>query len=161
MHHVFEHFERFNACAYVASWNSWLIKGGVLDIEVPDFEQTLKKNLNYFSGKHYQDIALRHIFGSQEAPWAVHYEGYSEKKLLALLGLFGFGNFQIKSNNHNRTYNIEVIAHKIKSITADEALQSAKQYLKGYLVDDSETEKRLLNVWIEKYLNQINQSIAK
>jgi predicted SAM-dependent methyltransferase len=42
LHHVFEHFERMSACAFMAAWNSWLKLGGILRIEVPDFETTFK-----------------------------------------------------------------------------------------------------------------------
>src|SRR5438477_9516222 len=42
LHHVFEHFTRAQACAMLASWNSWLKPGGIIHIEVPDFEKTAK-----------------------------------------------------------------------------------------------------------------------
>ena len=32
LHHVFEHFERMAACAFMAGWNSWLKPGGILHI---------------------------------------------------------------------------------------------------------------------------------
>ena len=62
LHHVFEHFERMAACAFMAGWNSWLKPGGVLHIEVPDFETTFKKNFSMLNGTKYEGVGLRHIF---------------------------------------------------------------------------------------------------
>lgn len=161
LHHVFEHFERFNACAYLASWNSWLKMGGKIHIEVPDFETTIKKNFNIINKSKFEGVGLRHIFGSQEASWAVHYEGYSEGKLRSLAALFGFGNIQIIKSNYKRTYNIEVIAEKNKKLSKDECYKSAATYLSSYMVDDSDTEKTMLQVWLDQYNEQIKNSFAR
>lgn len=161
LHHVFEHFERFNACAYMASWNSWLKLGGTIHIEVPDFETTMKKNLGTFSKGKFEGVALRHIFGSQEAGWAVHYEGYSADKLKQLATLFGFGDCKIVRNDYKRTYNVEIIAKKVKNLTEQQCHQAARSYLSSYMVDDSDTEQRMLEVWLEKYKEQIARSFAK
>jgi hypothetical protein len=160
LHHVFEHFERFNACAYLASWNSWLKTGGKIHIEVPDFEMTIRKNFSILKKKKYESIGLRHIFGSQEAPWAVHYEGYSEGKLKQLAQLFGFGNTRIVRSDYKRTYNIELIAEKVRSLNEQECLKAATEYLSSYMIDDSDTEKRMLAVWLERYKTQFNISFA-
>lgn len=42
LHHVFEHFSRAQACAMLAAWNSWLKPGGIVHIEVPDFDRTAR-----------------------------------------------------------------------------------------------------------------------
>lgn len=160
LHHVFEHFERFNACAYLASWNSWLEIGGTLHLEVPDFETTIRKNLNRIATRKYEGVALRHIFGSQEASWAVHYEGYSGHKLKTMAQLFGFGKIQIIRNEYKRTFNVEIIAQKVKNLTVDQCRASAGRYLTTYLVDDSDTEKRMLDVWLNKYNEQISRSFG-
>ncbi len=83
LHHVFEHFTRATACALLASWNSWLTNNGVLHIEVPDFQKTGKVALSKFSSEKERAVAIRHIFGSQEAHWAVHYEGYTSDSLFS------------------------------------------------------------------------------
>ncbi len=160
LHHVFEHFERFNACAYLASWNSWLTMDGIVHIEVPDFETTLKKNLNFFNKGKFEGVGLRHIFGSQEAPWAVHYEGYSENKLRQIVSHFGFDKIQIIKSSYKRTFNIEIIAKKVNNISREDSLKAAAKYLSSYLVDDSDTEKRMLEVWLNKFKEQIAISFA-
>jgi hypothetical protein len=160
LHHVFEHFERVNACAFMASWNSWLAEGGTLDIEVPDFETTFRKNFSMFGHAH-EGVGLRHIFGSQEASWAVHYEGYSARRLEKLFRTFGFEIVEAKRNSHKRTFNIEVIGKKTKTVNFNESKELAKSYLKDYLVDDSASEINMLEVWCANFENQLKRSFAR
>ena len=51
LHHVFEHFSRAHALAFLAAWNRWLKFEGVLRIEVPDFYTTAKKASSLFASK--------------------------------------------------------------------------------------------------------------
>lgn len=161
LHHVFEHFERMSACAFMAGWNSWLKPGGILHIEVPDFETTFKKNFSFLNGRKYEGVGLRHIFGSQEASWAVHYEGYSKYRLEKIFKTFGFEVVEVRRNSHKRTFNIEVIGKKVKSLSYDETVKLGRVYLSDYMVDDSDTEKRMLNVWCASFENQLKKSFAK
>ena len=50
LHHVFEHFDRATACAFMVGWNSWLKIGGNLRIEVPDFEIGFDRNFDQLIG---------------------------------------------------------------------------------------------------------------
>jgi hypothetical protein len=161
LHHVFEHFERVNACAFVASWNSWLMPKGILRIEVPDFEMTFRKNMNFFNRHKHEGIALRHIFGSQEASWAVHYEGYSKKRLEKLLTAFGFKIIACNQFQYKRTFNIEVVAEKIKDVPRSQAVAEARSYLADYLVDQSDSEKRMLDIWMTNFEKQLGKSFAE
>jgi hypothetical protein len=55
------------------------------------------------------------------------------------------------------TYNIEVIATKRNSsVTFTEMEQRARNYLRYFLLDESETEKRLLGIWMEIYTRHLN-----
>jgi predicted SAM-dependent methyltransferase len=161
LHHVFEHFERVVACAFMAAWNSWLELGGILHIEVPDFEMSFKKNFSFTARKKYEGVALRHIFGSQEASWAVHYEGYSKKRLEKVFESFGFETIFVNQYNYKRTYNIEVKGKKTRTVSFDQAVKAARLYLEDYLVDDSESEKRMLEVWMNNFKKQLEISFAK
>jgi hypothetical protein len=161
LHHVFEHFERFRACAYLASWNSWLKTGGKLHIEVPDFETTIKKNFSLLNRKKYEGVGLRHIFGSQEAPWAVHYEGYSGDRLQNMLALFGFRTIEIKKTSYKRTFNVEIIGIKKSELNREASLAATKSYLSAYLVDDSVTEQRMLEVWCRNFEQQLDRTFAE
>lgn len=161
LHHVFEHFERMAACAFMAGWNSWLKAGGILHIEVPDFETTFKKNFSMLNGTKHEGVGLRHIFGSQEASWAVHYEGYSKYRLTKIFTAFGFEVVEVKRNSHMRTYNIEVIGKKVKSLSYEEALKNGAEYLRDYMVDQGPSEIEMHKVWCGNFENQLKKSFAK
>ena len=125
LHHVFEHFPRPVACALLASWNSWLSDGGVLHIEVPDFTRTARAILNPFSSLKKQAVAERHLFGSHEAHWAVHCEGYTPRLLESMLTSACFRVGKIRRNAWRGTYNFEVIAAKGTSPVTREDLEAA------------------------------------
>ncbi|MCC6600854.1 MAG: hypothetical protein IT223_09300 [Crocinitomicaceae bacterium] len=156
LHHVFEHFSRPVACALLSNWYLWLKNDGVLHIEVPDFERTAKAALSTFKSQKMKRVALRHIFGSQEAHWAVHFEGYSENLLTTLLELFGFHIVKVKKNSWKGTYNIEVLAQKKDvSRSVGDMENSARLYLSKYLVDEGESERRLLETYMKIYRNHL------
>jgi predicted SAM-dependent methyltransferase len=161
LHHVFEHFSRAQACAMLTSWNSWLVKDGVLHIEVPDFYRTARAALNPFTSMSKKFVALRHIFGSQEAHWAVHYEGYSKYLLVSMLELFGFEIKDFRYNNWLGTYNIEVIAIKKIEMSKAQAHEAAQIYLSHYLVSKVESENILLKTWIEAYEQHVEMTFSR
>ena len=141
LHHVFEHFPRPVACALLSSWNSWLSEGGVLHIEVPDFARTAGVILNPFSSLKKQAVAERHLFGSHEAHWAVHCEGYTVRLLKAMLKSFGFRARTVRKNSWMGTYNVEVIAGKsMSSPTREECEAACRTFLANFLVDTSESK---------------------
>jgi hypothetical protein len=160
LHHVFEHFPRAVASALLYSWNTWMKKGGTLHIEVPDFEKTGKVALSRFSSKKEKAVAMRHIFGSQEAHWAVHFEGYTPFSLSHVMALYGFKVSEVRKNSHLGTYNIEVIATKVKDISAAEAATITRNYLTGYLVADVPSEQLMLDTWMLDYEKQVKNTIA-
>jgi predicted SAM-dependent methyltransferase len=161
LHHVFEHFSRPITCALIASWWSWLEPGGLLHIEVPDFDRTALVVLNPFSSDHARHVALRHIFGSQEAKWAVHQEGWSPKRLKRLLQEMGFDQIQTRRNSYQGTFNFEILAMKSRiDISKNDFEKSVQSFLVGYCLNHSGTEKRILEVWMEIYRQQIEVSWA-
>jgi predicted SAM-dependent methyltransferase len=161
LHHVFEHFSRPVACALVVSWWSWLKPGGLLHIEVPDFDRTAWAVLNPFSSDHARHVALRHIFGSQEAVWAVHQEGWSPNRLNRLLTNMGFDHVQIRKNAYQGTYNFEIMAIKSRTdISKSDFAQLARLFLSKYCVNNTATEKKMLDVWMNIYSQQIEMSWA-
>jgi len=152
LHHVFEHFSRVVACMLLTRWYGWLKPGGVLRIEVPDFETMAKIITSPFSFSKQKDKAVRHIFGSQEASWATHFTGYTRPSLKNLVELFGFRVTEIRKNSWRGTHNIELFAvRKERIITPKQFEKIAEKYLSCFLIDNSVTEKRLLKIWMEKY----------
>ncbi len=84
--HVFEHLP-FNGIEQVLkSWYRILKKGGMLILEMPDFDQTVK---NYINNPN--DITiLASIFGCQEHEGQFHHWGWNPTRLKFALEATGF-----------------------------------------------------------------------
>ncbi len=161
LHHVFEHFSRPIASALVASWYSWLKPNGRLHIEVPDFQRTARILLNRFAPRGRRAMAERHIFGSHEAHWAVHYAGYMPDTLSYFMNQYGFKVRRIKKYHFRSIHNMSVIAEKRATIAGTEQFRVITEaFLKDRTVDDTPNEKRQLAVWMTAYDNQIAVSWA-
>jgi len=162
LHHVFEHFPRPVACALLSGWYSWLKPGGILQIEVPDLQKSARVLVGRFTSFKKRAIAERHLFGSHEAPWAVHCEGYTSELLTKMVESFGFNIAQMRTNSWRGTYNLELIASKSEEgLSLSEFTNNASNYLRHYLLDTGESETRLLAVWMETYRKQASKSWAK
>jgi len=162
LHHLFEHFERPVACALLAGWFSWLQTDGLLHIEVPDFQKTARIILSAISSAKERGVAERHLFGSHEAAWAIHCEGYTPAMLKKMLEDFGFAVQRIRKNSWKGTHNFEILAKKPgKNILRDDFEQIASRYLTNYLLDDSASEMRLLKTWMRIFNRQIKTSWAQ
>ncbi len=161
LHHVFEHFTRPVACALVAAWRSWLKPQGILHIEVPDFERTARVILKRFASFKQRAVAERHIFGSHEAQWAIHCHGYTPKTMATLLNSYGFKPIETKKTEWLGTYNLEMRAQRgDKEFSKDELLGVTRKLLSNYLVDDSSSELRLLEIWLRIYDEQLEKCWA-
>lgn len=155
LHHVFEHFTRPIACALLSMWYLWLKPAGILRIEVPDFERTAKIVLSPLATSRKKLLAIRHLYGSHEAQWAIHCQGYTPANLRTLLELYGFKINTLSNNSWKGTYNIEIIAAKsLENLSKNTLEQITRDYLKNYLVDES-AEQKLLRVWMEVYKRQM------
>lgn len=98
-HHLLEHFSRQESLVLLARWHKWLTMGGLLHVETPDFEESAKKFVK--SPLDGQFLLARHIFGSQEAPWAIHQDFWSEEKYRYVLRELGFGDFRFEKISNN------------------------------------------------------------
>jgi len=159
LHHVFEHFPRYVACALIAIWYFWLKPKGILRIEVPDFNRMAFTMLSPFSSFKRKAEAERHIFGSQEADWGIHYEGYTPKTLKLFLETYGYKTDKIIKNKWLGTSNFEIIAIRQDiEISKEQYELITRNYLSHFLIDESSTERDLLNIWMNRYKEQIEQS---
>ena len=151
-HHVFEHFDRQTALALLCNWHHALKNGGTLIIETPDFERSAKLLLldESLSYKEKQAI-LRHIFGSHEARWAIHCDGWYEEKFLHVLSLLGFEKITIEHSRYLNLCNITVYARKTKSLNHSELVSIAKGILSESLVAECET--KMYQIWCEQLCN--------
>jgi len=161
LHHVFEHFPRTSAVALLASWHSWLKKGGKVHIEVPDFFATAELVLNPSTNEEDRKVGIRHIFGSNEADWAVHYDAWGEERFRELFKIFGFKVEKVERNSYLATRNIEVIAKKNKKTPDKEKVKKiAREYLKQFTVNDSDFETKLLDIWMGHFNEQLDKCFA-
>lgn len=145
LHHVFEHFDRPTALRLLIDWRRWLAGGGLLVIETPDFQRSVR---DFVLRPSRRGVTLRHVFGSHEAAWAVHWDGWYEARYRETLGALGFGELRFEKASWRGTHNITVSARAAGPAPAREAqLAAAEALLRASLVDDSGSEERLLEHW--------------
>lgn len=160
LHHVFEHVPRTHACALIAAWNGWLREGGLVRIEVPDLGRTARALLSPFTSQRRRMVAERHIFGSHEAHWANHYEGYTSGLLSHLLESFGFRIKTVRRNAWKGTYNIDITAAKVETVADADLERRMNAYLGQFLLNDTPDELALLSVWLRDAKQQWEKSRA-
>jgi hypothetical protein len=159
LHHVFEHFPRPRAMALAAAWASWLEPGGLLWIEVPDFERAARRSLAWWRSRRERRTALRHLHGSHEASWAVHWEGWTPSSLRQLLGGSGFGRVEVERTSWGPLDNLTVKAIRNGAPANRSVCESAvATLLEDYLVDASAIERRLHGVWMDAWREQADRS---
>lgn len=164
LHHLFEHFSRAQALALLCRWTDWLEIGGTLHIETPDWDASILTYLSPFTTADQKEQVLRHLFGSHEASWAVHWDAWHKKRFKKTLEALGYVNLIFKKNEWGVTKNIEVIATRgkqkydvngyeliIKNILAGSLI---KPLFKGDSIDfDSidPSEIQMLNIWLKEW----------
>jgi predicted SAM-dependent methyltransferase len=149
LHHVFEHFTRGTAIGLVIGWYGWLVEGGSLTIETPDFERMVKAFRRAKTAKG-RGLALRHIFGSHEADWAVHCDGWYPEKFERVLSALGYCDLQVEQSKWRGTHNVTAVARKRRPFAnREEQLAAAERLLRESLVDDSPSERRQLQTWLD------------
>lgn len=160
LHHVFEHFNRPKALALCIRWHEWLKVGGILHIETPDLMGCAHQLVSDVPFQTKQAI-IRHLFGSHEAHWAYHYDGWYEEKFREVLSRLGFV-VECRSWKWERTpflANVEAIATKQANLSRSVLLEAADTILLHSRVSDARIERRLHEVWcndLRKFLNNLD-----
>jgi hypothetical protein len=154
LHHLFEHFERAQALALLLRWYRWLRPGGQLSIETPDFEGCIANLSDRSVGD--QSVILRHIFGSQEAPWAQHRDGWSANRFLYVLGELGFTGISTSrtfSDERNLLPNVVVKSHRPSAggPTREAQVANALRILRQSMNGEGPTEERLFARWRSQF----------
>ena len=182
LHHVFEHFHRYQVVVLMYVFNHWLKKGGKLEIATPDFEWCARKYLGLTSPieiiwnmfiaikykKNYFKIdkwkILRQVFGSKESEWGSHLEGWDRFTLTSIYKLFGFRVVKVVQSKYKGWSfpAIVVVGQKERHISDHEFALLAKEFLEK--MDSNDVE---LPVWInqamklkEKFLGNENLTHA-
>lgn len=151
-HHLFEHFDRSMALSLLCKWHLWLKPGGILVIETPDFEASAQVILNQHYSYAQKQITMRHIFGSHEAHWAIHCDGWYQEKFIHVLSLIGFTDITIEKGVWNKLIpNVTVRAKKSVILTPEELSSRAKKILREYMVDGG--DENMWHVWCTNFDN--------
>ena len=158
LHHVFEHFGRSQALALLIRWHEWLKVGGTLHIETPDVMGCAKALLTGISYKTKQAF-LRHAFGSHEAAWAYHYDGWYEEKFQQVLSKLGF-DVQCRLSQWRsdpKLTNVEAIATKMLHVGREDLLQAADRILLDSMVADVPGEQAMHRVWCDMLRDELDK----
>ena len=163
LHHVFEHFPRTTALALLCRWREWLVPGGTLRIETPDVQASAWLLLSPFTGYSGKQEVIRHLFGSHESHWAVHWDGWYGKRFRRTLEALGFTRIRLKKTHWGHLRNIEVTAERDECDLDHDALRGAVRELlalsmvhtpRRWIVRPpsiSPSELELLEVWMQAW----------
>jgi len=153
-HHLFEHFHRPVALAMLCRWRDWLTPDGLLRIETPDAWASFRLMMSPFHSFDAKQQVMRHLFGSHEADWAIHADGwYKEKFHVTLTGL-GFKQIRFERNRWGVLRSIEVYARKSSESFSRERYELEVRRLLAHStvrVTEKEpqgTELRMLEEWM-------------
>ena len=94
---------------------------------------------------------MRHLFGSHEADWAIHKDGWYREKYEHVLSKLGFDNILFEFSQWQMTYNITVKAKKHKSVDLAKLRQISKDVLRECMIDESPTEEALWALWCQNF----------
>lgn len=90
---AFEHLSRVEAHKALDLWYKILKPGGIVHIDVPDFEEIARQLLAEKTEED-KEWHYRLLFGSQKNEGSFHKDGYSFAKLKRMLERHGFKNVQ-------------------------------------------------------------------
>ena len=142
---MFEHFSRFDALALLIRWQEWLKLDGLLHIETPDVSACARDFVD--ADFRTQQAIIRHMFGSHEAEWAYHLDGWDGAKFMHVLVSLGF-----EAQCHGWSWpdwphlsNITVIAHKRARLARRDLLARMEDFLRYSIVDESAPSEQALH----------------
>jgi hypothetical protein len=143
--HVFEHFNYVDSFYLLYKWFLALEVHGLLIIKVPDLE-ALSKALSTATLEQSFRI-IRYMYGSHEALWAYHINGWTSLMLSHVLSTMGFTIKEVvKTLDGNElfpNYSMEIIAEKTRAIPNNEVLSSVLGLFRLYKNGDTAFEGKL------------------
>ncbi len=104
---------------------------------------------------------LRHVFGSHEAQWAAHWDGWYKSRFLKTLSALGYCRIEFIQSSWEALRNIEAKAHRgSATLGLEEYRPIVKRLLEQSLVTHktrasshsvAESEIRMLEVWMKEW----------
>jgi glycosyltransferase involved in cell wall biosynthesis len=160
LHHVLEHFNRGVALGLLVQWHRWLKIGAKLHIETPDALGCARMLASSISYKIKQGI-LRHMFGSHEADWAYHYDGWYDEKFQKTLSSLGFEVTCHTSKWQHEPYlaNVKAVAIKCRNLSREQLLVVCDRLLLDSMVADVPAERRMHEIWCQEIRNFQNDGV--
>jgi hypothetical protein len=122
-------------------------------VETPDFERCVVG----FTDRTFeeQSLILRHIFGSQEALWARHLDGWSARRFEEVLTRLGFEEIELSSTTSDeRALLVNVLVRARRPLHArarDVRVRSALAILEQALNGTNATEAHLFERWLDVF----------
>lgn len=157
-HHVLEHFQRTLAIAQLIKWHYWLKVDGVLHIEVPDFQESVKQFVAEDTDYKQKMAIVRHLEGDQACQWARHLQQWWDERFENTLSKLGFHITQFYTGTWKRwpyLKNIIVNAIKIRNVTIKEQFENGCLLLKDSMV--SEGEAKTYEIWEQQLRNNLKE----
>lgn len=161
LHHVFEHFPRQIALALLCRWTDWLKPGGILRIETPDVMASARALVSPLTSDGGRQQIVRHLFGSHEAAWAAHWDGWYKARFRSTLMALGFRRLKFLRNRWGALRNIEVIAERGDNVfSVDDYRRIVSELLTKSLVTHismrslktiADSERVMLDVWMQEW----------
>ncbi len=159
LHHVFEHFGRPQALALLIRWHAWLKIGGRLHIETPDAMGSAQTLVAAGPSYKAKQAVLRHLFGSHEASWAYHLDGWYQEKFESILSRFGFAVRCQKQQWNAEPWlsNVHAVGIKERNIDREELLGIAEEILGDSMVAAVPAELKMHGVWCDALRKGLGQ----
>jgi hypothetical protein len=151
--HVFEHFGYADAFALLLRWTQALKLGGRLVFEVPDVGEIVARMYN--GDVKTQASAMRLLYGSQEAGWALHINGWPPAWTQKVLSDLGYSDVSYKQTVSGGDLfpncSIEYAATKAKSLSREQLIDKCRELL-GYYCHPSEVllHQHFCNLFLRK-----------
>jgi hypothetical protein len=133
---------------------------GKLHIETPDVKASAWLLMSPFVSYEKKQEVIRHLFGSHEAHWAVHWDGWYPARFVRTLERLGFSITSVRTTKWGRLRNVEIFAEKgtqryevedyrlaARDLLALSTVKSQSGSSRSMIISASEEE--LLKVWME------------
>lgn len=148
-HHVFEHFGFVDSFKLLEKWAVAILPKGRLVIDVPDVAALASALTTGSLEKKFK--VMRYLYGSQEAQWAYHVNGWTVDMLEHVLRAIGYSCPAIAAygNPDDECPNCGVCITMTKTgaPTQDEVHEKLAGMLSLYANGDTDFERRLTELW--------------
>jgi len=156
-HHFFEHFNYIDSFVLLYKWTLSLNDGSILIIDLPDLSALCNAYLNGSVESKFR--AIRYLYGSHEAPWAYHINGWSEDTLSLLLRTLGYKITSIeKYGDYKSSYpncGVKITAELVTKFDKEDLKTSLLSLFSKYKNGDTDFENRLVDFWGSEFLKKV------